>query len=466
MNQAYLPPPDDMPPIDPDELLAPHNQDAEEGVLGSILVNNYALIEVDLKADDFFFLRNVKIWESIQRLAKRNEAIDNISLIDDLRNHGDLDNVGGGSYITYLMTGTATSLNVAIYAAIVARCATRRRLLRAAGNISDLAQRSDLDINEVVQKSEAELFRATDTGNKNDDLIPIVEIISDDYDRLQFIVDGGKITGLHTGFTALDDFLGGFQDEHLIVAAGRPGMGKSSLQAGIAANVARAGGKVGIISAEMSKREFMQRIISQESGINIQLLNSGKLTKAEWQLYQKHAAIVSQWGIAIDDTNEITTAQILKKALRMQHYYGLDLLVIDHLGRLGKPHGIEDEFEALSHNVQKSKTIARAIKRPVLLASQLNREVDKRVDKRPKLTDLRGTGRIEEEADLVIFLYRDEYYNPQTSEKNRVELHVAKNRHGATTGDHPIMLGFSPTCAKFLNTEFQEIDLTTYKPNN
>lgn len=448
------------PPI---ETLAPHSQEAEEALLGAVLINNDALIEVSaiIKAEDFFFLRNQYVFEAMLRLDERREIIDNLTLGEELKNQGRLDAIGGRSYLTYLLSESATAMNADVYAAIVARTATRRRLLKASVDISQLAKSEDMPVGDVVQEAQSVFFSAIEGHQSEGDLQSIFDIASADYDRLQPLVENGRITGLPTGFDALDVALGGLQDTDLLILAGRPGMGKTSLQGGITANVGRDDGVVAVFSAEMSKEQYVQRIIASESGLDMAAVRNGSLTHAQWQTYQKYSGIVSTWPIFIDDTTAITPEQILIRARRLQHRYGLRLIIIDHLGKLGKGDN-RDEYAAVSYNVTECKNLAKRLRVPVLLAAQLNRNVETRLDKHPKLSDLRDSGRIEEEADVIMFLYRDEYYNPNTADKGTVEINIAKNRNGATSGDSPVLMSFKAQCTKFTNDVVKRVSLESW----
>lgn len=445
------------------ENLAPHSQEAEEALLGAVLINNDALIEASaiIKVDDLFFLRNQYVFEAMLRLDERHDIIDILTISEELKNQGRLDAIGGRSYLTYLLSESATAMHAEVYAGIVARTATRRRLLKASSDISHLAKSEDMAVEAVVQEAQSVFFSAIEGHQSEGDLQSIFDIASADYDRLQPLVENNQITGLPTGFDALDAALGGLQDTDLLILAGRPGMGKTSLQGGITANVGRAGGIVAVFSAEMSKAQYFQRMVASESGLDMAAVRNGSLTHAQWNTYQTYSGIVSSWPVFIDDTVAITPEQMLTRARRLQHRHGLSLIIIDHLGKLGKGNN-RDEYAAISHNVAQCKDLARRLGVPVLLAAQLNREVEKRPDKRPKLSDLRDSGRIEEEADVVMFLYRDEYYNPNTPDKNTVEIAIAKNRNGKTSGDDPVLMGFKAHCTKFTNDEVRKVNLTDW----
>ncbi|MBI5929146.1 MAG: replicative DNA helicase [Chloroflexi bacterium] len=386
----------DEPQFNSEESLAPHSQEAEEAVLGAVLINNDALFEVAafLRADDFFFLRNQYVWEAMMRIQERNEAIDSLTLMDELRNQNRLDAIGGGSYITYLLSNSATSMNAEIYGRIVERTATRRRLLKASTEISQLATSQDMDVNEVIERAEASLFTVTERRLKRDVTL-IHDVLAEYYDRIEYLYrTHDKQSGVPTGFIDLDRLLGGLQKSDLLILAARPGMGKTSFGLNIARNAARAGGRVAVFSLEMSNEQLVQRFIASEAGIDSQKLRLGDLDEREWGLFTQSAARLSELPIFLDDTVAITPIQLRTKCRRIKREFDINLVIVDYLQLMNGKQGERNpnREQEISYISQSLKELARELNVPVLALGQLNRAVEQRADKRPQLSDLRESG--------------------------------------------------------------------------
>ncbi|GIK62934.1 MAG: replicative DNA helicase [Chloroflexota bacterium] len=386
----------DEPLLNPEEGLAPHSQEAEEALLGAILINNDALFEVAsfLRADDFFFLRNQYVWEAMMRLQERNEVIDSLTLIEELRNQGRLDSIGSGSYITYLLSNSATAMNAEIYGRIVERTATRRRLLKASVEIAQLAKSEDMDVNEVIERAEANLFSVTERRLKREVTI-IQDVLAEYYDRIEYLYrTRDKQSGVPTGFIDLDRLLGGLQKSDLLIVAARPGMGKTSFGLNIARNAARAGGRVAVFSLEMSNEQLVQRFIASESGIDSQKLRLGDLDDREWGLFTQSAARLSELPIFLDDTVAITPIQLRTKCRRLKREFDINLVIVDYLQLMNGKQGDRNQNreQEISYISQSLKELARELNLPVLALGQLNRAVEQRADKRPQLSDLRESG--------------------------------------------------------------------------
>lgn len=451
------------PILNPEESLAPHSQEAEEAALGAVLINNDALLEVAafLRADDFFFLRNQYVWEAMMRIQERNEVIDNLTLMEELRNQNRLDAIGGASYLTYLMSNTPTSLNAEIYGRIVERTATRRRLLKAAGEISDLAKSEDMDVNEVIERSEASLFTVTERRLKRDVTL-IHDVLADYYDRVKYLYETqDKQSGVPTGFVDLDRLLGGLQKSDLLVLAARPGMGKTSFGLNIARNAARAGGRVAVFSLEMSNEQLVQRFIASESGIDSQKLRLGDLDDREWGLFTQSAARLSELPIFLDDTVAITPIQLRTKCRRIKREFDINLVIVDYLQLMNGKQGERNSNreQEISYISQSLKELARELNVPVVALGQLNRAVEQRADKRPQLSDLRESGAIEQNSDVVMFIYRDDVYNENSEAPNQAEIIIAKHRNGPTG---TVSLYFDKRLTQFRDLMKQSIDLTNY----
>lgn len=383
--------------LEPSQM-APHSQDAEEAVLGSILINPDAYFEVAsfLKPEDFFILRNAWVWEAMSRLHERGEVIEYLTVIEELRNQSRLDHVGGAAYITYLASNVATSIYAEAYGRIVERSSIRRRMLEAAAEIAQVARDEESDIKEVMDKAERALFSVTERSLKKD-TVPIQQAMSEYFDRVEFLYENrGEPIGVPTGFTDLDNMLGGFQKSDLLILAARPGVGKTSLMLNIAMNAARSKARVGVFSLEMSNEQLVQRLVSTETGINTHKLRLGELNEKEWELFVDASGRLGELPIYLDDTPALGLLQLRTKCRRLYREHGLDLVVIDYLQLMtasnssgGRNDNRVQEISTISRGL---KELARELNVPVLAGSQLSRSVEQRTDKRPVLSDLRESG--------------------------------------------------------------------------
>ena len=448
-------------PVRPDQM-APHSVEAEEAVLGSILLNPEALFDVAsfLQADDFFIVRNGWVWEAIVRLQERNEQIDYITVVEELRQQERLDEIGGAAYITYLINHTPSSIYVETYGRIVERAAIRRRMLDAASRIARMAHEESADINDVIDQSEAALFAVTERRLRKD-LVPIRSAISDYFDRIEYLYgQDQEALGVPTGFSDLDQLLGGLQKSDLIIIAGRPGMGKTSWLLSAALNAARAGARAAIFSMEMSNEQIVQRLISSETGINTHNLRLGKLYEREWALFIEATDKLSGLRVFLDDTPALSPLQLRSKCRRLYAEHGLDLIMIDYLQLMSSGSGYnENRVQEISFISRHLKQVARELNIPVIAAAQLSRAVEQRQDKRPQLSDLRESGSIEQDADIVVFLYRDEVYNEHTERPNQADVIVAKHRNGPTGS---ISLYFRKELTQFSNLRKTDVDLAGF----
>jgi replicative DNA helicase len=448
-------------PVRPDQM-APHSVEAEEAVLGSILLNPDALFDVAsfLQADDFFIVRNGWVWEAIVRLQERNEQIDYITVVEELRHQERLEEIGGAAYITYLINHTPSSIYAETYGHIVERAAIRRRMLNAASQIARLAHEESADINEVIDQSEAALFAVTERRLRKD-IIPIRLAISDYFDRIEYLYGQDQESlGVPTGFTDLDRLLGGLQKSDLIIVAGRPGMGKTSWLLSVALNAARVGMRVASFSMEMSNEQIVQRLVSSETGINTQQLRLGKLDEREWALFTEATDKLSRLRVFLDDTPALSPLQLRSKCRRLYSEHGLDLIMVDYLQLMSSGTGYnENRVQEISFISRSLKQVARELNVPVLAAAQLSRAVEQRQDKRPQLSDLRESGSIEQDSDVVLFIYRDEVYNEHTERPNQADVIVAKHRNGPTGN---VALYFRKELTQFSNLSKTDVDLAGF----
>ncbi|RME73541.1 MAG: replicative DNA helicase [Chloroflexi bacterium] len=441
-----------LPGTVPDKL-QPHNREAEEAVLGSLLIDPDAIIRIAtfLTPDDFFVERNGWIYAAIRDLHERREPADLVTLTDELERRGQLDEIGGPAYLTGLINATPTSIHVEYYARIVERTAVLRRLIRAAGDIARLAYQDTDDVEAVVDRAEEIIFNVA-ARRVDQDLRPIRQVIDKFYDRIEYLHEHrGELIGVPTGLIDLDKILGGLQRSDMIVMAGRPGMGKTSLALSIALQAARRHQKrIAIFSLEMSDEQLVQRLVSAETGIDSQRIRLGDIREDEWPTFMQATSLLANTQIFIDDTPAITAFDLRTKARRLHAEHGLDLVIVDYLQLMSGDTRSENRQQEISFISRSIKSLARELNVPVLALSQLSRQVESRHDKRPMLSDLRESGSIEQDADVVLFIYRDEVYNPDTEHPNIAEIIVAKHRSGPTG---KLQVYFKKNLAQFVDLE-------------
>ena len=437
----------------------PHSVEAEEAVLGSVLTYPEALYDVVtfLKSDDFYIVRNRWIWEAILDLHERRAPIDFLTVTQELERKTRLEEVGGPAYVGALINATPTPLHAAAYGRMIEETALRRRLIAAAGEIVQLAYELDLDIDQVIDRSEQHLFAVSERRISRD-LRPIRDVITDYFERIQYLSDHrGEVVGVPTGFIDLDRLLGGLQKSDLIIVAARPGIGKTSLLLSMALTAARKHNqRVAIFSLEMSAEQLVQRLIASETGIDQHRLRMGDLHDDDWPLFMEATGRLSEAKVWIDDTPSLTSLQMRTKCRRLYAEHGLDLIIIDYLQLMQGDFRSENRVQEISNISRNLKSLARELNVPVMAAAQLSRAVEQRQDKRPILSDLRESGSIEQDADVVMFIYRDEVYNPETEKKNIAEIHIAKHRNGPTG---MVELYFRSHLTQFANAAIREVTL-------
>lgn len=379
----------------PDKL-QPHNIEAEEAVLGSLLIDPDAIIHIStfLKPADFYIERHAWVYEAINDLHERREPADLVTLSDELERRGQLGEIGGAAYLTSLINTTPTSIHAEYYARIVERTAVLRRLIDAAGKIAQLAYQDTEDVGAVVDRAEEIIFGISERRVERD-LRPIRQVLDAYYDRVEYLYQHqGEVIGIPTGLADLDKLLGGLQRSDMVVVAGRPGMGKTSVALSIALQAARQRQKrVAMFSLEMSDEQLVQRLVSAETGIDSQRLRLGNIKPDEWPTFYQAIRLLSETSIFIDDTPAITALELRAKARRLHAEHGLDLLIVDYLQLMsgGTTRG-ENRQQEISFISRSIKGLARELNIPILALSQLSRQVESRADKRPMLSDLRESG--------------------------------------------------------------------------
>jgi replicative DNA helicase len=436
----------------------PFSQEAEEAVLGAVLINPdvFLALSAFLKPDDFFFVRHQYIWEALQRISDRRDRADYVTVHEELRTLGRLDDVGGAPYLLQLANSTPTSVHAEIYGRLVERTAIRRKLLKASDDIKTLAVDEARPIEEIVADAEARLFSVTESGARRD-LKSLKDAVDEYFDQTEYRMLNPDIPrGLPTGFRDIDELLGGLQRSDLLIFAGRPGMGKTSFLLSVAMNAAKVGGRIAIFTMEMGTEQIVQRLMSMETGINTQNMRGGRLNQAEWSKFVKASTRLSSLSMFIDDTPGVSPLELRTKCRRMMHEHGLDLVIVDYLQLMSAGGYENNRVQEISYISRSLKEMARELDVPVFSAAQLSRAVEQRQDKRPVLSDLRESGSLEQDADIVAFLYRDEVYNQATEFPNMAEIIIQKHRNGPTG---TVNLHFEKSLTKFSDARTQSTSL-------
>ena len=415
--------------------IPPHSVESEQSILGSIILDKDAIITVaeTINPSDFYKEAHKIIYESMLSLNSNNEPIDLITLIEELRKEGHLDNIGGISYLTSLSTIVPTTSNVQYYANIVKEKPVLRQLIKPSNEIINLGYDASTDVQEILNKAEKSIFDISQEKS-GDDIQPINAVLQDTFDMIEKLCTEKKeVTGITTGFKDLNKKINGLQRTDLILLAARPAMGKTAFSLNLVQNAALKGdASVAVFSLEMSKEQLVQRMLSAQSNVELSKIKTGTLGESDWPRIIDGMAVLSEAKIFIDDTPGIKISEIRSKCRRLKMEKGLDLILIDYLQLMegeGKNENRQQEIAKISRSL---KILAKELDCPVVALSQLSRSPELRKDHRPILSDLRESGSIEQDADIVMFLYRDEYYHDDSEKKNIGEVIVAKNRHGET----------------------------------
>ncbi len=458
MSDYYPPENEEQPQASPQ--LVPHSREAEEAVIGSILINPEAYYDVAqfMRQEDYYIHRHGWIWEAFTRLHERRDPIDFLTVSEELEQMGYLAEIGGPAYLTNLINNVPSALHAETYGHIVEETAIRRRMIEAANQVAKAAYKEELSIDSALDEAEKAVFGVSET-RLTDNLQPIQTVLSEYMDRVSDMSqrDAGSY-GVLTDFIDLDRLLGGLQPSDLLIIAGRPGQGKTSFLMSIARNAAGGHRKhVAIFSMEMSNEQIAQRLISQETGIDSQRLRLGQLEDNEWSLFAEAVESFSQTRIFLDDTPAISPTQMRAKCRRLHMEHGLDLVIVDYLQLMRGDRQNDNRVQEVSAISRNLKVLARELNVPVLAAAQLSRAVEQRAIKRPVLSDLRESGSLEQDADIVMFIYRPELDDPDTIKKNVTEIIIAKHRNGPVGS---VELVFREKLAKFENAATQHVDVS------
>ena len=411
----------------------PHSLEGEQAVLGSMLIDPDCVKNVmdRLRPGDFYLRQNREIFETIYSMFSYARPIDGITVFGEMEKAGLTDD-STRSYLAQLMEITPTSANVLEYAAIVRDKALLRSVAQAAGEITALVQEGMGEAGEILEASEQKIY-AIRRGQSAQEMVPLRQVLPDVLDRLNEMSEHeDHLPGLSTGLSAIDQKITGLNKSDLILLAARPGMGKTSLALNVALNVAREGKTVAVFSLEMSREQLATRLLSSEALVENNRLRTGLLRETDWEKIAGAATVLNRLDIRIDDNPLLSVADMNAKCRRLE---GLALVVVDYLQLMtsaGGGRGGENRQQVVSDMSRMLKIMAKELNVPVICLSQLSRANEKRDDKRPMLSDLRESGAIEQDADIVLFLYRDDYYNEDSEKHNIAECIVAKNRHGET----------------------------------
>lgn len=419
-------------------LVPPQNTDAEASLLGAILIDTDALVKIADKVDsyDFYDEKHRYIYEAITQLYDKHSPIDVLTLSDQMKANTTLEAIGGSSYLAELTNFVPTAAHVEQYAEIVAQKALRRRLIKAAQDITTMGFNETNQLQELIEEAETRLFEVSQKHVKQD-ITSLETILGESFERLDELhKDKGKIRGIPTGFKDMDNILAGLQKSDLIVLAARPSMGKTALALNLAHNVAvESKQSVLLFSLEMSKEQLVDRMLARESGVDAWALRTGNLTDADFEKIGQAMGALSEAPIYIDDSPSITVSELRTKARREAHNRELGLIVVDYLQLMSggaKFGGDGNRVQEISEISRGLKGVARELNVPVLALSQLSRSVESRSPQIPQLADLRESGSIEQDADVVAFIYREDYYNPDTDRRNITDIFVKKHRNGPT----------------------------------
>lgn len=434
--------------------IPPQNIDAEMSLLGAVLIDEETLADISehVTPKDFYDKRHAIVFEGMMRLYERHKPVDLLTLTDELKRKKELEIVGGSAYLTELTNYVPTAAHAEAYAELVAQKAVRRRLIKASADISELGFDEETSTQELLEKAEAELFSVSDQSLKQD-LVSIESILTESFDRMEELHrNKGALRGVRTGYRDLDNMTAGLQRSDLIILAARPAMGKTTLVTNLAYNVATiAKQPVLFFSLEMSKEQLVDRMLADASGVDAWNIRTGNLSDEDFSKLSEAMGEMAEAPIFIDDTPGVSVLEMRTKARRAAHEQPLGLIIVDYLQLMqASGRGDGNRVQEVSEISRGLKLIARELNVPVIALSQLSRSVESRSPQIPQLADLRESGSIEQDADIVMFIYREAYYNPETDRENVTDLIIAKHRNGPTG---KVELYFHPERLRFMSLD-------------
>ncbi len=416
--------------------IPPHNEDAERSVLGAGLLSRDAMADTLelINEDDFYNKANAAIFQVLKDMYVTGKPIDIVTVCDELKRKNELDAVGGRSYIAELSSGVPSTSNASEYAKIVAEKSSMRALIKSSEEIREKCFESKEDTEDILDFAEKSIFSIAQDRQRTD-YSPLSQVLIRNIDQINEAVrNQGQVVGLTTGFQQLDSITAGLHKSDLVIVAARPAMGKTAFALNIAQNAAvRADAKVMIFSLEMSKEQLGQRLLAMEARVDMENIKKGNLNREDWDRILQAADVLAGAEIYIDDNPDVGVFEIKNKCRRMKAEKGLDLVVIDYLQLMhGEGRNNDNRQQEISTLTRYLKLLAREMDCPVIVLSQLSRAAEQRTDHRPILSDLRESGSIEQDADIVMFLYRDDYYNEDSDKPGVCEVNLAKHRSGPT----------------------------------
>lgn len=439
------------------DRVPPHNNEAEQSVIGAIFLEPQALITASeiLMPDDFYRTAHQKIFQTMLTLSDQGKAIDVVTVTEELSAKKELEDVGGLTYLMELANAVPTAANIAHYAKIVEEKALLRRLIRVATKIVEDGYTREDEVEALLAEAEKKMLEVANRKNAGD-FKHVKDVLVGTFKNIETLQNrDGDVTGIPTGFDDLDEITAGFQRNDLIIVAARPSVGKTAFALNVAQSVAvKARENVAIFSLEMGADQLVMRMLCAEGNIDAQKLRTGSLEAEDWRKLSMAMGALSSSGIYIDDTPGVRINDIRAKCRRLAKEDGLGMILIDYLQLIvgsGKPG--ENRQQEVSEISRSLKGLARELQVPVIALSQLSRGVEQRQDKRPMMSDLRESGSIEQDADIVAFLYRDDYYDKESESKNMIEIIIAKQRNGPTG---TVTLAFRKEYNKFLNVDWSQ----------
>lgn len=434
--------------------IPPQNIDAEKSLLGAVLIDEETLADISehVTPKDFYEKRHAIIYGGMMRLYEKHKPVDLLTLTEELKRKNEIEGVGGSAYLTELTNYVPTAAHAEAYAELVAQKAVRRRLIKASGDISELGYNEDTTTQELLEKAEAELFSVSDQSLKQD-LVSLESILTESFDRMEELHrNKGSLRGVRTGWRDLDTMTAGLQRSDLIILAARPAMGKTTLVTNLAYNIGTiAKQPVLFFSLEMSKEQLVDRMLADASGVDAWNIRTGNLSDDDFSKLSEAMGEMAEAPIFIDDTPGVSVLEMRTKARRAAHEQPLGLIIVDYLQLMqgsGRDNG--NRVQEVSEISRGLKLIARELNVPVIALSQLSRSVESRSPQIPQLADLRESGSIEQDADIVMFIYREAYYNPETERQNMTDLYIAKHRNGPTG---KVELYFHPERLRFTSVD-------------
>ncbi|WP_369824956.1 replicative DNA helicase [Sporosarcina sp. P13] len=439
------------------ERTPPHNNEAEQSVIGAVFLEPQALITASeiLMPEDFYRVAHKKIFETMLVLSDKGQPIDLVTLTEELKVKNELEDIGGISYLTELANAVPTAANIVYYANIVEEKSLLRKLIRVATGIVEDGYTREDEVEALLGEAEKKMMEVSSRKNAGD-FRHIKDVLVETYDNIELLhTRKGDVTGIPTGFRDLDKITAGFQRNDLIIVAARPSVGKTAFALNVAQNVAtKTDENVAIFSLEMGAEQLVMRMLCAEGNIDAQVLRTGNLEADDWRKLTMAMGSLSNAGIFIDDSPGIRINEIRSKCRRLQQEHGLGMIMIDYLQLImGSGRGSDNRQQEVSEISRSLKALARELKVPVIALSQLSRGVEQRQDKRPMMSDLRESGSIEQDADIVSFLYREDYYDKETEMQNMIEIIIAKQRNGPTG---TVTLAFAKEYNKFLNIDWSQ----------